>query len=399
VSQDEAIDSAARQEPVARAGPPGRAPAEGSAPSPRSADLFSALARAILLATGMVALVWFLWRITWVLLFFALATILALALNAPVTWLERRGVRRLPGTILVFAALISLLVAVGRVIVPPLVREVTTLVELLPLLAMNLGDRIAALLAENPEIERQIRLDAQAAAQVVPWVLETLSNLWRYGLSLVVGLILGLVLMGVVLYMVLDPRPLLAGYVAALPPRMRAPGVGGFFLPPPTVVGWVYASAIISAMKAIPAFFFLTWIGLPGALVWSVFTFVADVIPRLGFYLMIVPPTLVALSIDVRMAIWVALFYWAISEILGNFVAPRIQASTMDLHPVFLLFVTLAMVAAFGVLGAIIASPVAGFIKAYYEEFYLARIPPPEHLSRDVETMLVRGASVDAEPG
>jgi predicted PurR-regulated permease PerM len=47
----------------------------------------------VLLAAGLVALFWFLIRVTWVLLFFTLATVLALALNAPVTWLEKRGRR------------------------------------------------------------------------------------------------------------------------------------------------------------------------------------------------------------------------------------------------------------------------------------------------------------------
>jgi hypothetical protein len=42
------------------------------------------------------------------------------------------------------------------------------------------------------------------------------------------------------------------------------------------------------------------------------------------------------------------------------------------------------------VLGAIIASPVAGFIKAYYEEFYLARVPPSPDLPAQVEGMLDR---------
>jgi putative permease len=373
--------------------PPGRGYAAGAGATLRARDgteLFRALAKAILLAAGMLALLWFLRQITWVLLFFTLALVLGLALNAPVTWLERRGVHRLPATILVFVAVLATIGGVGWAIIPPLIREVTILLEALPVFATNLVDRIVAFLGDYPELEQQLRIDTQTTPQFFPWVIGTLRNLWYYGLSLVVVLVLGLVLMGVVLYMVLEPRPLLAAYVAALPPHLREPGIRAFTRASQMVVGWVYASAIISAMKAIPAFFFLSWIGLPGALVWSVFTFVADLVPRLGFYLMIVPPVLVALSIDAQMALWVGLFYWGLSEILGNFVAPRIQASTMNLHAVFLLFITLAMVAAFGVLGAIIASPVAGFIKAYYEEFYLARIRPSPHLAEQVEGMLAR---------
>jgi len=358
--------------------------------SSRESDLFRALAKAVLLAAGLAALMWFLIRITWVLLFFTLAAVLALALNAPVTWLENRGTPRLTSALIVFAVLMGGVGLIGWMIVPPLVREITALINSLPMHAAALSDAVADLLSDYPDIQAQLRIDGQTASQFVPWVLSTLQNIWYYGLSLVLVLVLGLVLFGVVLYMVLDPRPLLAAYVSALPPHLREPGIRAFTRASQMVVGWVYASTIISAMKAIPAFFFLSWIGLPGALVWAVFTFFADLVPRLGFYLMIVPPTLVALSIEPRMALYVALFYWGLSEILGNFVAPRIQASTMNLHAVFLLFITLAMVAAFGVLGAIIASPVAGFIKAYYEEFYLARIPREPRLPERVEGMLSR---------
>jgi putative permease len=356
----------------------------------RESDIFGALAKAILLAAGVVALLWVMLRITWVLLFFTLAMVLALALNAPVTWLERRGTPRLLATLGVFSLVLGLLALLGWMIGPPLVREVTALIELLPVQAQILADRVAALVSDYPDLEQQLRIDGQTAQQFVPWVLSTLREIWYYGLSLLILLVLGLVLFGVVLYMVLDPRPLLAGYISAFPPHLRGAAVRAFTRASQMVVGWVYASTIISAMKAVPAFFFLSWVGVPGALVWAVFTFFADLVPRLGFYLMIVPPTLVALSIDPRTALWVFLFYWGISEILGNFVAPRIQASTMNLHAVFLLFVTLAMVAAFGVIGAIIASPVAGFIKAYYEEFYLARVPRDAHVEQRVENILDR---------
>jgi predicted PurR-regulated permease PerM len=103
---------------------------------------------------------------------------------------------------------------------------------------------------------------------------------------------------------------------------------------------------------------------------------------------------LVALSIDPMTALWVGLYYWGISELLGNFVAPRIQSATMQIHPVFLLFITLAMVSAFGLIGAIIATPIAGFIQVYFDEFYLSRIPEDPQLQQRVGAMLTRSTKV-----
>ena len=71
-----------------------------------------------------------------------------------------------------------------------------------------------------------------------------------------------------------------------------------------------------------------------------------------------------------------ALFYLLLNEVVGNFVIPRIRASTMDMHASSVMFMMLAMAAAFGIPGALIATPAAAFVKAYYEEFYLLRRAP-----------------------
>jgi putative permease len=362
--------------------------ATGADVNPQGTDLFRALAKAVYLAAAILVLLWFLHEIQSVLLFFLLALVLAVAMNAPVVWLERRGIPRVPATLGVSALGLGAVGLLGWLVIPRLVRDVTALVQSLPQLLTRLAERISFLLRDYPELERQIALDEKAAAQLFPWVMGLAGDLWRYSFSLVAVLLLTLLLVSVVIYMVVDPRPLLEGYLAAVPPHLRAPAARAFARASRTTVGWMSANVILGTMKAVPVFLFLRFMDIPGALVWAVLGFFSQAVPRLGFYVMAIPPTLVALSIDPARAGWVLLFLWGLSELLGNFVAPRVQASTMDLHPVFILFVMLAMGAAFGLVGVLIATPVAGFIRAYFVEFYLARQPEDQHLRERVDAIL-----------
>ena len=357
--------------------------------NPNGTDLFRTLARAIYLAAAVLVLLWLLHRIQGVLLFFMLALVLAVAMNAPVTWLERRRVPRVAATLAVSVLALGLVGLLGWLVIPRLAREVTVLVRSLPELATRLSGRVSHLLRDYPELERQVALD-QAASRLFPWLMGIAEGVWRYSFSLVAVLLLLLLLVSIVIYTVADPRPLLAGYVAALPPHLRAPATRAFVRASRTTVGWMAANLILGTLKAVPVFLFLRFMDIPGALVWAVLGFFSQAVPRIGFYFMAIPPTLVALSVDPLRAGWVVLFLWGLSEVLGNFVAPRVHASTMDMHPVFLLFVMLAMGAAFGVVGVLIATPVAGFVKAYYAEFYLARIPPDPRLEERVDAMLRR---------
>ena len=59
----------------------------------------------------------------------------------------------------------------------------------------------------------------------------------------------------------------------------------------------------------------------------------------------------------------------------------------MNLHPVSTLFVMLAMASAFGLTGALIATPLTAFIKAYYETFILAEASK-SHLKEEVKVVL-----------
>ena len=115
---------------------------------------------------------------------------------------------------------------------------------------------------------------------------------------------------------------------------------------------------------------------VPGALVWAALAFFADFIPRIGGYVMAVPPVVLSLTLGPMTAVWVALFYLISTEILGRVVAPKIRGATMQLHPVLIIFFTLAFALAFGLLGAIVATPAAAFASAYYSEFYLKRPLP-----------------------
>lgn len=352
-------------------------------------ELYRGLARAVLLAAGLVVLVWFLAEIRQALMVLLLAIIVAMALNAPITALERRKVPRGAAVALVFLAVFAVAGGLGWLVVPRLVREVPVFIEQIPGIVQGLADRVAAVFGDHPEVERQL-------SNVVDMILAAVGGLWRHALGIVGAALMALVIFGLVLFLVLEPRSLLAGYVRAMPPHLRAPATRAFARSSRMVVGWVGANVVLGSIKAVASFAFLTYMGVPGAVIWSFLSLFAALVPRLGFYVMSIPPVVMALSLDFMTALWVALFYWILSETLGAVVAPRIQGQAMDLHPAYILFMTIAMALAFGLVGVLIAAPAAGILKVYFDEFYLARKPADPRLEARVDAMLERRAEAGA---
>jgi predicted PurR-regulated permease PerM len=79
---------------------------------------YAALSKAILLAAGLVVLLWLCYQVSGVLLLFLFTVIFALVLNAPTTWLADRNVPRPLAALLVFGAVLGLLGLLGWLAAP-----------------------------------------------------------------------------------------------------------------------------------------------------------------------------------------------------------------------------------------------------------------------------------------
>lgn len=347
--------------------------------------LYGALVRTLLLALGLVLLLWFLFLARTVLLATVFALIVAIALNGPVTWLEAR---RWPRGWAIAATVIAVAAALGAalwLVVPRLLAEVPTLAEAVPALANQVARRLGDAIGDRVAVEQQV-------SRALDLGLGALGELWRYTDVALEAVVLTLYVVALVLFAVANLRGLLRWYVRSMPPRHRDRAARAFARGSRMVVGWVVGSVVIGVLKGVAAFVFLAAVGVPGALVWSVLSFVAAFVPQIGFYLMTIPPVAVAFTVSPLTALWTLIYFLAFSELLGKFVAPRVFAQTMELSAVYVLIMTVAMGYAFGAIGVLIAAPVAGFVKAYYDAFYLERQPEDPALERRVEAMLRRDA-------
>lgn len=327
----------------------------------------------VLAGSAAVVTLWFLHQIVIALLLLFFALVVAIALSAPVGWFVRRGLTRRLASVLTLVLFFSTLGLIAWAVIPRVAVEVVELVNALPDLVVRMNNQFVDLLSRYPDLQAMFRSDGTGSGEFFP----TAINLFRGGVGLSLSLLgvvaLLIIFFSSVLYIVLEPRPMLRGYLGSLPRGSRPAGMRAYRRAARAVIGWTEASLVIGAIEFVLVFIFLAAMGVPGALVWAALAFFAEFIPRIGGYVMALPPVLVALTLGPMTAVWVALFYLVMNEVLGNFLAPRIRGTTMQLHPVLLLFFTLAFALAFGLLGAIVATPAAAFFSAFYSEFYLKR--------------------------
>lgn len=343
--------------------------AELRAPRPAAA---SAVGLVLAGAAAVVAL-WFLYEVAEAILLLFFAAVVATALSAPVHWFVRRGLTFHAAGIVTLILFFATILLIGALVIPRLVSQIVLLANSLPALIGQVQAQVNGLLSNYPDLQRFAQFDGGGGGELVPAAVDLFRGVGAFSLSLLGFLALTVIFFSTIAYIVLDPFPIVRGYIRSLPFGSRRAGMRAYRRSVQAIIGWSKASLAVGAIQAVAVFFFLTLMDIEGALVWAALAFFADFIPRIGGYVMAFPPIVLALGDGPMAAIWVTLFYIVSNEILGSIVAPKIRGTTMQIHPVLIIFFTIAFALAFGLLGAIVATPAAAVASAFYSEFYLKR--------------------------
>ena len=180
-----------------------------------------------------------------------------------------------------------------------------------------------------------------------------------------------------VTFALMNPRPIFGAMFSLVPERHHDQTLAivqriGKFVP-----GW--AGATLLGMLTIGLLvFLLMWpiFGFMDALVLGLIAGVLESVPFLGPIFSAVPALLLALGKGGMTPLWVLLAYIAIQTLENNVTTPLLMARGMKLHPVAVIFSMLLCVAAFGVLGVLVAAPLVAIVDILHDELYRKRFLP-----------------------
>ncbi len=129
------------------------------------------------------------------------------------------------------------------------------------------------------------------------------------------------------------------------------------------VTGYVNGNLAISVIAGLSTWIFLLIANVPFAGVLALWVAFADLIPLVGATLGAIPTIAVAFLYSTPVGVATLIFYVVYQQIENQVLQPTIMARTVALQPLVVLLSVLFGVELFGLLGALLAIPVAGIIK------------------------------------
>jgi predicted PurR-regulated permease PerM len=306
------------------------------------------------------------WHVlTWILI----AALLAAALNPAVEAFERRGLARGYAASIVFGLALLLLTGIGFLVIPPLVSQVSDFVNAVP----DLIDDITAgrgpfgWLQDDYQIVDRIRaaIEKQGAGGVLG-LGEPVLDIVRSVVTAVVGAITVIFL---TFFMLLEGPRTIKGALALIPEssRPRYERVGRDIYR--AISGYVTGNLLISLVAGVLSAIVLFAVGSEFAIALGLLVAILDLVPLAGATLAaIIVSTVIFIETDWIRCLIVIAFFIGYQQFENHLLQPLVYGRTVQLSPLAVLCAVLVGAQLAGILGALLAIPVAGSLLAIGRE-------------------------------
>lgn len=305
------------------------------------------------------------------LLLIGLALFIAIGLEPIVALLHRHGVRRGFAVLIVVLGVIAAIGGILVAAVPPLVNEVNNLINQAPHYINELNNRSSFL----GQLNKQYHIETHVQKALTGSGFSSLASGVLGAGKVVFGALTGLVIVVTLTIYFLADLPRVTRLTYRLVPRSRRARAGliidEVFA---RIGGYVLGNLLTSLIAGLGTLVWLIIFGVPYPILLSVFVAFMDLIPIVGSTVAGIVVALVALTVSFPIAAATAGFYIVYRQAEDYLITPRVMNRTVDVPGLVTVVAVLIGGTLLGIVGALIAIPVAAAIKLVLEEVTFPRL-------------------------
>ena len=305
---------------------------------------------------------------------FVLGAAIAFLIQPAIARLVALGVPRVLAIVIIFLVIIAVLAGLVLLIVPLVVSEVGQLQRQAPALAAAAQDRINSLQGSPIQIfgiDVDIKgTTATISSHLREYLLGQAGNAVTIGVSALTTL-LQLVLMFIVAFLLaLDAAAFRRVLRRLVPNDYRTDFDQIWRKVRKMLYAYVRGQLIIAGLIGILSGIACLALGLPDAIALGMLAGVTALIPYLGPFIGAIPAILVGLAASPVKALLVAAIYFLISNVILNFVYPKVMGDAVRLSPILVIVAFIAGFSWAGILGMFVAVPLAATLRILFDHIY-----------------------------
>ncbi len=335
-----------------------------------------ASSKIILKIVAVILIIIFLWLIRDILIVLLLALVLASAMEPMVDYLNRRRVPRSVSVLGAYFIVIALVVAIASLMAPIVAEQFKLLSQNLPQYAIEIQARYPNLasLFGGTDINTIIQAlfsGGEGTGGVVNRTVGLFNSLFAVITILVVSF-----------YLVAADRGM-KKFIHDIVPSSHQGVVMNLIAKIQHKMGlWVVGQLILSIFIFLLTYIGLSILGIKYALFLALIAGLLEVVPYVGPFLSAIPAIFFALIQSPALVVGVIVLYIIIQKTEGYILVPKVMEKTVGTSPLVVLLALLIGFKLAGILGLLLAVPLAGAITVVIDELFHEK---PERLATQPE--------------
>ncbi|MDD5152778.1 MAG: AI-2E family transporter [Candidatus Pacebacteria bacterium] len=307
-----------------------------------------------------------LWTLRSLVLIVLTSVVLASSMDPAIKFLERHRVHRIPAVILVYLSLVGIFIGMFFAFVPPLVGEVYEVSTNFPAIAKEINESIFS--GDTATITKgQALIDQVAKGAPAQDLFLSISNIYSASesfngfVSSVFGGLFSFVLIIVLsFYFAMLDHEIESFFKIFIPTGKQDYAISLWERTKNKIGKWMQGQLLLGVMIFILVYMGLTIFRVPYALLLALFAGIMEVIPVFGPIISAIPPILLSFSIGgMTQALIMMLFFIVVQQFESHLIYPLVVRKVIGVPPILVILSLIVGFELAGVLGVIIAVPVA----------------------------------------
>jgi predicted PurR-regulated permease PerM len=337
---------------------------------------FKVVVWAVTVVFLLVAAVYFAFRLRDVITLGLIATLLAVGLQGPVARLRKLGIPRPLGLLTVYLGAVLFLVVAGWLLLPPVFRDLRALAVQAPAYLEGAEAQLARFgvditLPDIDDLER--RLLAEVTSDVGGYVGRALSIL-NFTVGLLGGALTTLLVLVLSIFIVMEGPAFRAHLLSLLPPEQEQQWTEITRRIAVKIQGWMVGTALLGLIIGSITTICLILLGMPYPFLLGLIAGIGEFIPMIGPIIAAVPAVSIAAFYGWGLFVAVLVLYIVIQQVENYVLVPRIMGRTVDLPALIVLVAFLIGSELMGVMGGILAMPVAAALQVLWLDWVVPSI-------------------------
>lgn len=313
-----------------------------------------------------------------ILIIFFVSFFIASALDPLIDWLQARRIPRAVGILLVYVVVFLLVAVLIANLLPLIAAQLVGIATLINNFVVGISNSPVDNLPFGSIIKpylndlykaidfKVVAAQLQTSLQLISTQLLNLGgNLWSIITQISNGLMNFILVMILVFFMTVDEMALEHFCISIFPNRYSDYISKRLEMVKNKIGEWIRGQLIVSLVAAIISFIGLAIAGVNYSLIIAIITGVCMIIPVFGRVVACIIVLPIVLNQSPALALFLMIYYFLISQVENNIIVPLLMNRAVGLSPILIIFALLVGFQFLGVLGLVLAIPMATIISVF----------------------------------